>query len=156
PPCASTIVRATQSPRPMPSFLVVKNESNSLGRSSNGVSTGGFALAICRFHYDSPVRSVLRTVSGNSCVKNSVRMKMATNRGRRLPAEPIPGYPVRYEAIELCHEAFMRKLVTALLIGLAMTSARAQVNVGEQKADTDLPFTMTTTSTFALPWRIAF
>src|SRR6185369_8603549 len=32
----------------------------------------------------------------------------------------------------------------------------AQVNVGEQKAEAKLPFTLTTTSTFALPWRIAF
>ncbi|HKU13147.1 MAG TPA: PQQ-dependent sugar dehydrogenase [Steroidobacteraceae bacterium] len=50
----------------------------------------------------------------------------------------------------------MRSVVVVLLVGLAITSARAQVNVGERKADTKLPFTMTATSTFALPWRIAF
>src|SRR5690349_3853335 len=50
----------------------------------------------------------------------------------------------------------MRTVVLVLLAGLTITSARAQVNAGEQKADTRLPFTMTTTSTFELPWRIAF
>src|ERR1700721_1486510 len=35
-------------------------------------------------------------------------------------------------------------------------AAWAQVNVGEQKAEPSLPFTMTTASTFELPWRIAF
>ena len=39
---------------------------------------------------------------------------------------------------------------------LAFTNACAQVNVGEQRAQEKLPFTLTTTSTFALPWRIAF
>jgi glucose/arabinose dehydrogenase len=32
----------------------------------------------------------------------------------------------------------------------------AQVNVAEQKPEATLPFTMTTVSTFSLPWRIAF
>jgi aldose sugar dehydrogenase len=50
----------------------------------------------------------------------------------------------------------MRSVVMALVVGLTLSSARAQVNVGEQKAATKVPFTMTTTSTFALPWRIAF
>ena len=35
-------------------------------------------------------------------------------------------------------------------------SAWAQVNVGEHKPEATLPFTMTTTSEFSLPWRIAF
>ena len=35
-------------------------------------------------------------------------------------------------------------------------AALAQVNVGEQKPEASLPFTMTTVSTFELPWRIAF
>jgi len=44
----------------------------------------------------------------------------------------------------------------ALLLILASSAALAQVNVGQQKPESDLPFTMTTTSTFELPWRIAF
>ena len=43
----------------------------------------------------------------------------------------------------------------ALLLTFAAT-AWAQVNVGEQKPEATLPFKMTTTSTFELPWRIAF
>jgi|KBSSwiStaDraftv2_1062776.scaffolds.fasta_scaffold10980_6 glucose/arabinose dehydrogenase len=39
---------------------------------------------------------------------------------------------------------------------LTFSNSWAQVNVGEQKAEAKLPFTLTTTSTFALPWRIAF
>jgi aldose sugar dehydrogenase len=39
---------------------------------------------------------------------------------------------------------------------LAFTNVWGQVNVGEQKAEQKLPFTLTTTSTFTLPWRIAF
>lgn len=34
--------------------------------------------------------------------------------------------------------------------------AAAQVNAGEQKGETNLPFTMTQVATFNLPWRIAF
>jgi glucose/arabinose dehydrogenase len=39
---------------------------------------------------------------------------------------------------------------------LASTAAWAQVNAGEQKSDNNLPFTMTTVTTFNLPWRLAF
>jgi glucose/arabinose dehydrogenase len=44
----------------------------------------------------------------------------------------------------------------ALLVTVASATMLAQINVGEQKAEATLPFTMTTTSTFGLPWRIAF
>jgi aldose sugar dehydrogenase len=44
----------------------------------------------------------------------------------------------------------------ALLVTLVSTSARAQVNAGEQKPEQDQPFTMTQVATFNLPWRIAF
>lgn len=44
---------------------------------------------------------------------------------------------------------------TSLLAALASGAAYAQVNVGEQKPEAELPFAMTTTSTFGLPWRIA-
>src|SRR3954470_10169212 len=51
----------------------------------------------------------------------------------------------------------MRTLVkAALLLALASTPARAQVNAGEQKPEPSLPFTMTQVATFNLPWRIAF
>jgi glucose/arabinose dehydrogenase len=44
----------------------------------------------------------------------------------------------------------------ALLFVLASSAALAQVNVGEQKPESSLPFTMTTVTTFELPWRLAF
>src|SRR5437899_10267084 len=51
----------------------------------------------------------------------------------------------------------MMKLArAALLFTLASVAAWPQVNVGEQKAESGLPFTMTTVSTFKLPWRLAF
>ncbi len=43
-----------------------------------------------------------------------------------------------------------------LIFTLASVAAWAQVNVGEQKAEASLPFTMTTVATFSLPWRLAF
>ncbi len=45
---------------------------------------------------------------------------------------------------------------TALLVTLASAAVAAQVNIGEQKPEADLPFTMTTVTTFELPWRLAF
>jgi glucose/arabinose dehydrogenase len=50
------------------------------------------------------------------------------------------------------------KLATAtlLLLTLATAAVWAQVNAGEQKNDTNLPFNMTTVATFTIPWRIAF
>jgi glucose/arabinose dehydrogenase len=51
----------------------------------------------------------------------------------------------------------MKTLVNAaLLLTLVATTARAQVNAGEQKPEPNLPFTMTQVATFNLPWRIAF
>src|SRR6202051_4714270 len=50
----------------------------------------------------------------------------------------------------------MRLTNTALLFMLAPVAAGAQVNVGEQKPEAGLPFTMTTVTTFKLPWRLAF
>jgi len=43
-----------------------------------------------------------------------------------------------------------------LLFALMPLMASAQVNVGEQKPEATVPFTMTTVATFKLPWRIAF
>ena len=50
----------------------------------------------------------------------------------------------------------MQLAKTALFFTLASAAVAAQVNVGQQKPETSLPFTMTTTSTFELPWRMAF
>ena len=47
----------------------------------------------------------------------------------------------------------LAKIVVLLAVGSA--TALAQVNVGDTKPEATLPFTMTTTSTFGLPWRIA-
>src|ERR1700743_1029002 len=50
----------------------------------------------------------------------------------------------------------MKFTKAALLFMLTSASAWAQVNIGEQKPEASLPFTMTTVSTFELPWRLAF
>ncbi|KQZ77844.1 dehydrogenase [Rhodanobacter sp. Root561] len=51
----------------------------------------------------------------------------------------------------------MMKLATAaFLVALLTGAAHAQTNAGEQKADPDLPFTITRVASFDLPWRIAF
>jgi aldose sugar dehydrogenase len=51
----------------------------------------------------------------------------------------------------------MKLAKALLLLPLASASAWAQVNAGATKPDaTALPFNMTTTDTFELPWRIAF
>src|SRR4029450_4615402 len=48
----------------------------------------------------------------------------------------------------------MRLAKIALLLIVASATGLAQINVGEQKPEATLPFTMTTTTTFELPWRI--
>src|SRR6266851_6385982 len=50
----------------------------------------------------------------------------------------------------------MKLARAALLFTVASVAAWAQVNVGEQKPEASLPFTMTTVATFKLPWRLAF
>jgi glucose/arabinose dehydrogenase len=50
----------------------------------------------------------------------------------------------------------MKLAKATLLFTLMSVAAWAQVNVGEQKPEASLPFTMTTVSNFELPWRIAF
>src|ERR1700730_12643613 len=50
----------------------------------------------------------------------------------------------------------MRLAKMALLVTLAAATGFAQVNVGEQTPEASWPFTMTTVSTFELPWRLAF
>jgi len=44
----------------------------------------------------------------------------------------------------------------ALFCVLTSAAVLAQVNVGQQKPEASLPFTMTTVTTFELPWRMAF
>ena len=50
----------------------------------------------------------------------------------------------------------MKLAKAAMLFTLPSVAAWAQVNIGEQKPEASLPFTMTTVATFELPWRIAF
>ena len=50
----------------------------------------------------------------------------------------------------------MKLTKAALLFSLASVAVWAQVNAGEQKPEASMPFTMTTVTTFELPWRIAF
>src|SRR4029434_7605521 len=46
--------------------------------------------------------------------------------------------------------------IAALLLTVASAVVWAQVNAGQQQAETNLPFNMTTVATFTLPWRMAF
>src|ERR1700724_3104322 len=48
------------------------------------------------------------------------------------------------------------KSTKALLLFTLVPAAWAQVNIGQQKPEASVPFTMTTVATFELPWRIAF
>lgn len=50
----------------------------------------------------------------------------------------------------------MKLAKESLLFALASSAIWAQINIGEQKPEASLPFTMTTVATFKLPWRIAF
>jgi glucose/arabinose dehydrogenase len=51
----------------------------------------------------------------------------------------------------------MKKLANAFFLAALLTSAvYAQTNAGDQKADSDLPFTITKVASLDLPWRIAF
>lgn len=54
------------------------------------------------------------------------------------------------------HQEGRRLAMRLALILTLCTAAWAQVNVGQQKPIAALPFQMTTTATFGLPWRIAF
>src|SRR5580692_6572405 len=50
----------------------------------------------------------------------------------------------------------MKLAKAAALFILAEMMIWGQVNVGEQKPEASVPFTMTTVATFELPWRLAF
>jgi glucose/arabinose dehydrogenase len=50
----------------------------------------------------------------------------------------------------------MKLAKAPLLFTLVSAAVWAQVNIGELKPEPSLPFTMTTVSTFELPWRLAF
>ncbi|ADW69131.1 PQQ-dependent sugar dehydrogenase [Granulicella tundricola] len=51
----------------------------------------------------------------------------------------------------------MKHLALAgLFLTMVSTSASAQVNAGDQKSDSVLPFTVTQVTTLSLPWKIAF
>src|SRR5579862_5065707 len=57
---------------------------------------------------------------------------------------------------ETRRETKMKLAKAPLLFIVVSVAAWAQVNVGQQKPEASLPFTMTTVSTFELPWRLAF
>src|SRR5215472_91261 len=57
---------------------------------------------------------------------------------------------------EKLRKVLMKLSKAALVFPLAAAAVWAQVNVGEQKPERSLPFTMTTVATFNLPWRLAF
>src|SRR5438552_9701591 len=59
-------------------------------------------------------------------------------------------------ALEKQGEMTMKLAKAALLLTLATAAGWAQFNAGEQKPAASLPFTMTTVTTFNLPWRLAF
>src|SRR5450631_4823510 len=46
--------------------------------------------------------------------------------------------------------------IAGIVLALASSAVSAQVNMGEQKSDTNLPFTVTQITTLSLPWKIAF
>jgi glucose/arabinose dehydrogenase len=50
----------------------------------------------------------------------------------------------------------MKLAKAALFFTVGSVAAWAQVNVGDLKPQSSLPFTMTTVTTFELPWRLAF
>src|ERR1700753_4401513 len=50
----------------------------------------------------------------------------------------------------------MKLAKVPLLFTLMSACIWSQVNVGEQKSDSNLPFTMTSVATFNLPWRLSF
>jgi glucose/arabinose dehydrogenase len=50
----------------------------------------------------------------------------------------------------------MKLAKAALLLTVASAAGWAQVNAGEQKPEATMPFSMTTVTTFELPWRLAF
>ena len=50
----------------------------------------------------------------------------------------------------------MNLSIAVFLVTSASVTAFAQVNVGELKPESSLPFTMTTVTTFKYPWRLAF
>jgi glucose/arabinose dehydrogenase len=51
----------------------------------------------------------------------------------------------------------MKQLIIAgLFLALAAPHANAQINAGEQKSESELPFNMVQVTTMSLPWRIAF
>src|SRR5206468_243104 len=86
-------------------------------------------------------------------------LAMTLHGQRGEAAHWCPGGPLSY-ACSPEHSAegtHMKPFVySALLLTLVSTTARAQINAGEQKPEPSLPFTVTPVATFKLPWRIAF
>src|SRR5271156_6117913 len=75
------------------------------------------------------------------------------------PAGTGPSSKSRIQALRRLRkqgEMTMKFAKAALLFTVAAVAASAQVNIGEQKPEASLPFTMTTVANFELPWRLAF
>src|SRR6516225_8721134 len=70
---------------------------------------------------------------------------------RRNKSRPGKSRDTKFEG-----EMTMKLAKAALLFTLASVAAWSQVNIGELKPEASLPFTMTTVSSFELPWRLAF
>src|SRR6266567_9080678 len=66
------------------------------------------------------------------------------------------GAPDRLRVLEKQGEMLMKLAKAALLFTVASGLVWAQVNVGEQKPEASLPFTMATMASFKLPWRLVF
>src|SRR5262245_51892371 len=47
-------------------------------------------------------------------------------------------------------------VAAAVTVSIVSSVTLAQVNAGDQRNDTNLPFNMSTVATFTLPWRMAF
>src|SRR2546423_722088 len=93
-------------------------------------------------------------------LKPSINRHLAHYPFGAIPAVRYDGqWRVRSLKIGRFHEqgeTMMKLAKAALLFTLGSMAAWAQVNAGEQKPEASVPFTMTTVSTFELPWRIAF
>src|SRR4051812_29454432 len=93
---------------------------------------------------DDPLRSASLRLR---CARRHEAVMYDQQRGASVPNLRAPGER---------GEMSMRLAKAALVITLVSGAVRAQVNLGEQKPEGSVPFTMTTVATFKLPWRLAF
>src|SRR5690242_18285810 len=77
------------------------------------------------------------------------------NRRRELNYRS-PSDRARFLHLQVRKTMTMKIAKAVLLLSLVSAAVWAQVNAGEQKPEANLPFKMTTVTTFNLPWRLAF